>query len=439
MRSLRYSIAGLMGIVLVAAVGLSALKSASPAWSGAIYLLNRTVLGLAVLNAFYSRGARRAWWLGFCLFGWGYVALVDTRPEIKAPYYMPTSLVLLKIEPYLGHATPFGTSSDAVTARYAYMKIGHDLWALVAACMGGLLARTVFSRSVDASAQPESVLPAAEPPARKRWLRPLIVVLAVLAITTSVATFRGGHLAGLWAGATFLLTSGLVGLACLGAIVGRGRRRHAWLGAGLLGAGYLVLVFARTPYLPLPSGKLLTSLREWIPGVAGGSAAANARIRETLEQPISLRFPDPTSIEDVLEYIHTATATPDDPGILIYLDPIGLQEAERSPQSTVSIDLPGVPLRTSLRQCLSQLGLVYQVKDGYLRVTAADDVDEYGTQGPLMLVSGQVWETHELIEPWSDIEDPYLIVGHCLIALLAAGFGALAALLVADAGRQASG
>ncbi len=79
MRTVRFSIAGLMGAVLVAAVGLAALRIASPIWAGAMLLLTYVVLGLAILCAVLRGRAERAWWLGFCVFGWGYLGCVGSR------------------------------------------------------------------------------------------------------------------------------------------------------------------------------------------------------------------------------------------------------------------------------------------------------------------------------------------------------------------------
>ena len=129
MRIVRFSIAGLMGAVVVAAVCLAALRNASQAWSGAIFLLTRGVLGLAIINAIYRRGADRAWWLGFCLFGWGYLALVEPRPEIRSPY-LSTSLLLVIVRPYLADPVELGPRSIRwVMSQYHYLKIGHGLWA----------------------------------------------------------------------------------------------------------------------------------------------------------------------------------------------------------------------------------------------------------------------------------------------------------------------
>jgi hypothetical protein len=56
------------------------------------------------------------------------------------------------------------------------------------------------------------------------------------------------------------------------------------------------------------------------------------------------------------------------------LDPSHIQEAAYSLTSTVSIDLDGVPLKTTLRLMLKQLGLAFTVKDGLLKIGAAKGI-----------------------------------------------------------------
>jgi hypothetical protein len=212
------------------------------------------------------------------------------------------------------------------------------------------------------------------------------------------------------------MTCGLLGLVILSALFGRGKRREVAVGAALFGAGYMLLAFGRSPYdsfslqPTLPTEHLLNAIRPWFPLVPNSILASNARILEALDQPIPMRFPNETPIEDVLKYIKKATTTPTYPGIPIYVDPLGLTEAERTLNSPVTIDLEGVPLKTTLRLCLKQLGLDYHVEDGFLRITSKEE-------GPSVL------------------EDPFLIVGHCLLALIAAALGGVAAPLVSDARR----
>jgi hypothetical protein len=95
-----------------------------------------------------------------------------------------------------------------------------------------------------------------------------------------------------------------------------------------------------------------------------------------LAKPIDLSFKNGTSFEDVIKYVRASTkstAFPD--GIPIYVDPIGLQEAEKSMSSTVTMDVSQVPLRTSLKLILRQLSLTYRIKDGLLTITSEDSPD----------------------------------------------------------------
>ena len=107
------------------------------------------------------------------------------------------------------------------------------------------------------------------------------------------------------------------------------------------------------------------------------------RILEKLEEPISMSFANETPLDDVLKYIKQATTTPDFSGIPIYVDPIGLQEAERSLNSTVVIDAEGLPLCHCLRQILSGLGLMYVVRDeGFLMITSKDEA--FDPESPIL-------------------------------------------------------
>jgi hypothetical protein len=99
-------------------------------------------------------------------------------------------------------------------------------------------------------------------------------------------------------------------------------------------------------------------------------------ILEKLEEPISMSFANETPLEDVLKYIKAATQGPNDTGIPIYVDPVGLNEAEKTMTSPVTLDLEGVPLKTTLRLLLKQLGLTYTVKDGLLTITSESSEDQ---------------------------------------------------------------
>ena len=161
--------------------------------------------------------------------------------------------------------------------------------------------------------------------------------------------------------------------------------------------------------------QFLDALRPWLPQVVSGFPAGtaaiateNARIKKALDQRVSIRFRDAAAFEDVLESIRAATRTPDGREIPIYVDPIGLQEAEQTMQSPIQIDLEGIPLSSTLRLAVQQLGMLYHVRDGLVTITS---------------------DNHEVTPV---VVDYYLLLGHCVLALLAAGLGALLVPLVSE-------
>jgi hypothetical protein len=84
-----------------------------------------------------------------------------------------------------------------------------------------------------------------------------------------------------------------------------------------------------------------------------------------LEKPIAMRFDASTPLDDILRYIKKATkGSPNDREIAITVVPSALEAVGMSLNSLVIIDLEGVPLKTSLRLLLKQLGLAYVVKEG---------------------------------------------------------------------------
>ena len=138
------------------------------------------------------------------------------------------------------------------------------------------------------------------------------------------------------------------------------------------------------------------------------AAARDARILTVLEKRVPLHFSEPTSLKDVLMYIRAVTSEPEGRAIPIYVDPIGLAEADRTSKIR-NFDLEDVELRTSLRLLLEQLDLGFTVKDGLLLITSQDSL-EFN---------------------WTSIEeDAYQTVGHCILALFAAVLGGFSAPLV---------
>ena len=155
-----------------------------------------------------------------------------------------------------------------------------------------------------------------------------------------------------------------------------------------------------------------------------------------------MSFREPAPLSEVLAYVKESTTTPGRPEIQIYLDPIGLQEAERSADSPIAIDLRNVPLRVSLRAALRQIGMDYVVTNGLLWVTSMDTFSSEDEEDPFYAGKCRDAYHHEQFQHrqaqlWlsADLADPYLIAGHCLLSLVMAAVGVVAGLILARACR----
>jgi hypothetical protein len=414
---------------------LAALRNSSATLAGVTFLVTCAVLCLAVVGIVCDGDARRAWWLGFALFGWGYLVLA-----FWSSVELPTMVLLDAISERLGLAVQFrggmGGMGGMRSARLwgfdmfggfngfggpgdrSIQQISHCLWALLAALLGGIIASLLFGGPRDRGVKLDVQTPVSAEAPRSRWRRVAILGLTGSAVIVFLGLFASRSAPGFWVGLTFLATCGLLGMTVLGAASGgQGKRQQIYLGAALFGVGYMILAFGRSldneTWPSLPTDHLLHALRGWFPPVvsgfptsSAGIASANRRIWEALDQPVPMRFQNETPLEDVLKHIRAATRGADGKSIPIYVDPIGLQEAEKSMTSVVVIDLDGVPLKTNLRLCLAQLDLAYSIRDGVLLITS-----EESAVTPVY-------------------QDPFLIAGHCLLAWFAATFGGIVAPLV---------
>lgn len=106
MRRFRISIAGLMAVVLIVSIGVAALRSATEEWAGLVTLVTLGALASAVLGVIYRRGGRRAYWLGFTLFGRGYMlwasgfwwSEADPRPKMFTTMFLERTYRVLQPE-----------------------------------------------------------------------------------------------------------------------------------------------------------------------------------------------------------------------------------------------------------------------------------------------------------------------------------------------------
>ena len=73
----RFSVAWLLGMVVVLAVALAAMRTASVYWTAAAATITLALLLTGVLGGLFLRGSGRAFWAGFAIFGWVYLLFVN--------------------------------------------------------------------------------------------------------------------------------------------------------------------------------------------------------------------------------------------------------------------------------------------------------------------------------------------------------------------------
>lgn len=184
MRCFRSHIGTLVILVLLMGVGFAALRESNEPWDTSIFSITLGVLLISILPAVHRSEKRRAFWLGFALFGSAYLGLslvptIESRlitsrglafldSKIRRSISASEALYNLLVEvnsqtvalavntgngnltdvPVVAGSKPWFpniltgpplTGSSGTTENF--MRIGHSLLALIAACLGGLLSR----------------------------------------------------------------------------------------------------------------------------------------------------------------------------------------------------------------------------------------------------------------------------------------------------------
>ncbi len=143
-------------------------------------------------------------------------------------------------------------------------------------------------------------------------------------------------------------------------------------GVGMMGGGGMMMGGRMTPMSP---EALMRRLRYDNAAMAARLEARdtnprNKPIWKKLEEPVAMSFANATPLQDVINHIKEATTDRTYAGLPVYVDPAGLKEAGATLTSTVSIELEGVPLKTTLRLLLKQIGLAHCVRDGVLIISS---------------------------------------------------------------------
>ena len=147
-----------------------ALIYATPLWAVVSYTLCIGLLLAAIVFAIAASGRGRFFWLGFAVFGWGYwivlhSPILDRQPEPHnwqlsyegPPLFTRSALEWLysKVLP-LVHDPPEWDRSGTTTlnksrfpSRVAFAQVGHSLFALVFALLGGAVGSFAFWSNSD--------------------------------------------------------------------------------------------------------------------------------------------------------------------------------------------------------------------------------------------------------------------------------------------------
>lgn len=126
------------------------------------------------------------------------------------------------------------------------------------------------------------------------------------------------------------------------------------------------------PEEPLPRG---------VVHIVSPVSAKAAKTWEKLQTVVTVEFPNDTPLADFLSEVKRLSRGKDEKEkpISIYVDPVGLQEAEKTGASPVTISLEDVTIAKALTLALKQLSLCYQVQEDGLVFITADSGDSVVT------------------------------------------------------------
>jgi len=111
MRALRFNIASILAIISVLGVGFAALRESSELWASGIFTVTLGCLMISILLAVHRTMIRRAFWIGFAVFGGIYLGL-SLVPSIES------KLITTKMLDYL--------ASQAQVRKLKIAKVRHS-------------------------------------------------------------------------------------------------------------------------------------------------------------------------------------------------------------------------------------------------------------------------------------------------------------------------
>jgi hypothetical protein len=115
-----------MAVIVVAVIGMAALRNAGEIWAGMIVLTALTAVGIALIGAVISRDTDRVWWGGFAFFAATYL-IVAFSPWVSHswPSFLWTTQLLI------------GLHKTSTSTHVQFQRVGQSLFALLAGLLGG--------------------------------------------------------------------------------------------------------------------------------------------------------------------------------------------------------------------------------------------------------------------------------------------------------------
>jgi hypothetical protein len=144
MKQFRLTTAWLMAVVLIIAIGAAALTRPSALWGSALFTAALGLLCTATALALVRHPSRRAFWVGFAVFGWPYFALAFPwhQPNGINPPRLLSSTLLLGLPP---HGEAIGRF--VMVELQNYEPVGQSLATVVFALLGATLTWFLTARS----------------------------------------------------------------------------------------------------------------------------------------------------------------------------------------------------------------------------------------------------------------------------------------------------
>jgi hypothetical protein len=174
MKRFHLSVATLMGVVLLLALGMAALRANTVIWASAMFTAAVSLFSVAITAAMVIRGSARFTWMGMAVFGWIYLVIAfgpwpgstiepptlitDVILTCLHDYILITDNMLysysapVKPHPYLnkiggppGAAPPLGGYKD-IGSISPYLQTGHCLGGMLFGIMDAVAGRLISTR-----------------------------------------------------------------------------------------------------------------------------------------------------------------------------------------------------------------------------------------------------------------------------------------------------